>query len=50
MTSMPILPTGSTAPDFELHGHLHGATVSLSETLEDGNVLLVFYPGDFAPT
>ena len=45
-----ILEPGAQAPDFVLPSHMTGDTVSLLDTLERGRALLVFYPGDFAPT
>lgn len=50
MTTCSILSPGSLAPDFELPSHVGKAPVRLSRELARGNVLLVFYPGDFAPT
>jgi len=47
-----MLPRGATAPDFELPGtHDAGITTyRLSDALDRGTVVLVFYPFDFHPT
>ena len=47
---LPILQPGQAAPDFRLVSHMTGEPLGLGETLERANVMLVFYPGDFAPT
>ncbi len=47
---VPILQPGHLAPAFRLKSHQSGGWLSLNEALERGKVLLVFYPGDFAPT
>lgn len=48
MTS--LLPPGSLAPEFQLVSHLDGSVIHLREVLQESKALLVFYPGDFAPT
>ena len=45
-----ILQPGQSAPDFSLVSHLSGEELCLRSVCRRGNVLLVFYPGDFAPT
>ncbi|RVU42453.1 peroxiredoxin [Lujinxingia sediminis] len=45
---MAKLEVGDRAPEFELPD-ASGRPVRLSQTLERGPVLLVFYPGDFSP-
>jgi peroxiredoxin Q/BCP len=42
------LPLGSKAPDFELPCET-GATIRLSDVLEERAVVLFFYPKDFTP-
>jgi peroxiredoxin len=44
----PGLAVGDRAPDFELPDQ-HGRTVRLSECLEDGPVVVMFYRGDWCP-
>ena len=39
---------GDEAPDFTLRDE-NGEAVTLSDRLEEGPVMLVFYPGDFTP-
>ncbi|MDH3588111.1 MAG: peroxiredoxin [Gammaproteobacteria bacterium] len=43
-----MLAPGSTAPDFSLPDQ-DGNTVSLGALLEDGPLILYFYPADFTP-
>ena len=43
-----MLEVGDTAPDFTLPDQ-DGRTVRLAELLEDGPLLLYFYPADFTP-
>ena len=43
-----MLKTGAKAPDFSLNSH-DGQTVSLSGLLQDGPLILYFYPADFTP-
>jgi len=45
---MAKLTVGERAPEFELPDEA-GNPVRLSQELERGSVLLVFYPGDFSP-
>ncbi|WP_158542499.1 redoxin domain-containing protein [Lujinxingia litoralis] len=45
---MAKLEVGDLAPEFELPDE-RGRAVRLSQELEKGPVLLVFYPGDFSP-
>lgn len=43
-----MLKPGSTAPDFVLPDH-DGKDVALAQLLEDGPLILYFYPADFTP-
>lgn len=43
-----MIEIGQIAPDFELPAH-DGTSVRLSERLEQGAVVLYFYPADFTP-
>ena len=43
-----MLDVGSNAPDFALKDN-SGADVSLSTLLQNGPVILYFYPADFTP-
>ncbi|NNF60836.1 MAG: peroxiredoxin [Gammaproteobacteria bacterium] len=43
-----MLRPGSKAPDFSLPDQ-HGNTVTLTELLAEGPLLLYFYPADFTP-
>ena len=43
-----MLKTGTSAPDFTLPDE-DGNSVSLSELLADGAMILYFYPADFTP-
>jgi peroxiredoxin Q/BCP len=43
-----MLDAGSRAPDFMLQSH-EGIDTSLSELLQDGPLILYFYPADFTP-
>ena len=43
-----MLKAGDTAPDFALPDQ-RGRTVTLSELLDDGGLVLFFYPADFTP-
>jgi peroxiredoxin len=45
---MTLLQPGTQAPDFEAQAS-DGRTYRLSELLQDGLVLLVFYPGNNTP-
>jgi peroxiredoxin len=50
LLDVSILAPGSKAPNFTLSSHRGGEPVRLADRLALGNTLLVFYPGDFAPT
>ncbi len=43
-----MLDAGSRAPEFMLQSH-EGIETSLSELLQDGPLILYFYPADFTP-
>ena len=43
-----MLKTGDSAPDFEAEDH-NGISLRLSTLLEQGPVILYFYPADFSP-
>ena len=43
-----MLDAGSRAPEFMLQSH-EGIDTSLSELLQDGPLILYFYPADFTP-
>jgi peroxiredoxin Q/BCP len=43
-----MLDTGDRAPDFELKDD-EGNVVSLSELVQDGPLIVYFYPADFTP-
>lgn len=43
-----MLDVGDTAPDFMLKDQF-GSTLTLDQTLADGQLLLYFYPVDFSP-
>ncbi len=43
-----MLAAGSLAPEFALHSH-EGIETSLSDLLQDGPLVLYFYPADFTP-
>ena len=43
-----MLKTGRKAPEFELEND-RGQKISLSELLQDGPLILYFYPADFTP-
>ncbi|MFK7912515.1 MAG: peroxiredoxin [Pseudomonadales bacterium] len=43
-----MLNIGSQAPDFVLPDQ-HGNTISLAQTLQQGPVVVYFYPADFTP-
>jgi peroxiredoxin len=45
---MTLLQPGTLAPDFEAEAS-DGRTYRLSELLQEGRVLLVFYPGNNTP-
>ncbi len=48
MTTIDLIRVGHTAADFTLPGH-DGASYHLAEVLEQGHVMLVFYPGNNTP-
>jgi peroxiredoxin Q/BCP len=43
-----MLEVGAKAPEFVLNNH-EGVEVSLSDLLQDGPLILYFYPADFTP-
>jgi len=43
-----MLDTGAKAPEFVLNTH-EGIEISLSDLLQDGPLILYFYPADFTP-